>query len=180
MSTLDAGIHSLSTVLVKDVYGVFINPNATEAMQMRQSRLLIAVIGIVAMGIALFMAMTSGKVANSFMETQVFWISFQGLLAMIFLIGVTSCRVTAGDILRAFGIACVVTLIMIWLYIQSRGTERPMSFLFVSIPGEIALLVFGYLPALWRSRLPKEKTDGLTLFTLGKAAEEKKSHTQNS
>jgi SSS family transporter len=168
MSTLDAGIHSLSTVLVKDVYQVFINPNATEASQMRLSRLLIAVIGIVAMGIALFMAMTSDKVAASFMETQVFWISFQGLLAMIFLIGVTSCRVTAGDIFRAFGIACLVTLIMIGFYIQSRGSERPMSFLFVSIPGEIAMLVFGYLPAFWRARLPQAKTDGLTLFTLTK------------
>lgn len=168
MSTLDAGFHSLATVLVKDVYQVFINRNATEQMQMRLSRLLIAVIGFVSMGIALFMAVTSGKVASSFMETQVFWISFQGLLAMVFLIGVTSCRVTAGDILRAFGIACMVTLITIWFYIQSRGTGRPMSFLFVSIPGEIAMLVFGYLPALWRPRLPREKTDGLTLFTLKK------------
>jgi hypothetical protein len=42
-----------------------------------------------------------------------------------------------------------------------------MSFLFVAIPGEIALLVTGYLPALWRKRLPPEKTAGLTLFTLG-------------
>lgn len=45
-----------------------------------------------------------------------------------------------------------------------------MSFLFVSIPGEIALLVAGYLPALWRERLPPEKTAGLTLFTLGGGA----------
>jgi len=166
MSTLDAGFHSLATVLVKDVYHVFINPAADERRQMQLSRLLILVIGFVAMGIALLMALTSDKVANSFIETQVFWISFQGLLAMVFLIGVTSCRVTAGDILRAFGVAFVVTLITTWFYLRSRGTERPMSFLFVAIPGEVALLVFGYLPALWRKRLPPEKTAGLTLFTL--------------
>jgi len=151
---------------VKDVYHVFINPAADERRQMQLSRLLILVIGFVAMGIALLMALTSDKVANSFIETQVFWISFQGLLAMVFLIGVTSCRVTAGDILRAFGVAFVVTLITTWFYLRSRGTERPMSFLFVAIPGEVALLVFGYLPALWRKRLPPEKTAGLTLFTL--------------
>jgi Na+/proline symporter len=169
MSTLDAGFHSLATVLVKDVYHVFVNPAADDRRQMQLSRILILAIGLIAMGIALLMALTSDKVANSFIETQVFWISFQGLLAMVFLIGVTSCRVTAGDILRAFGVAFVVTLVTTWFYLQSRGTERPMSFLFVSIPGEIALLVAGYLPALWRKRLPPEKIAGLTLFTLGAA-----------
>jgi len=133
------------------------------------SRVLILLIGLVAIGIALFMAVTSDSVASSFIETQVFWISFQGLLAMVFLIGVTSCRVTAGDILRAFGAAFLVTVVTIWFYIQSRGTDRPMSFLFVSVPGEVALLVFGYLPALWRKKLPAVKTDGLTLFTLGRS-----------
>ena len=166
MSTLDAGFHSLATVLVKDVYQVFIQPQADDRRQMQLSRGLILAIGLVAMGIALLMALTSDRVANSFVETQVFWISFQGLLAMIFLIGVTSCRVTAGDILRAFGVAFVVTLITTWFYLRSRGTDRPMSFLFVAIPGEVALLVVGYLPALWRKRLPPEKTAGLTLFTL--------------
>ena len=168
MSTLDAGFHSLATVLVKDGYLIFVNPQASEQRQVWLSRLLILLIGLFAMGIALFMTVTSSRVAGSFIETQVFWISFQGLLAMVFLIGVTSCRVTAGDILRAFALASVVTVVTIYFYIQSRGTNRPMSFLFVSIPGEITLLVFGYLPALWRRRLPEDKTAGLTLFTLRK------------
>jgi solute:Na+ symporter, SSS family len=167
MSTLDAGFHSLATVLVKDVYHMYINPQADDRRQMQLSRLLILVIGLVAMGTALLMALTSDKVASSFIETQVFWISFQGLLAMVFLIGVTSCRVTAADILRAFAVAFVVTVFTIVIYLRSRGTDRPMSFLFVSIPGEIALLVTGYLPALWRKRLPDWKIAGLTLFTLG-------------
>lgn len=168
MSTLDAGFHSLATVLIKDVYKVHIRPDADEKNQVWLSRLLILFIGLFAMGIALFMALTNESVASSFMETTVFWISFQGLVAMIFLIGITSCRVTATDILRAFVIACVVTGITVYYYIQSRGTDRPMSFLFVSIPGEVAMLVFGYLPALWRKKLPVKKTAGLTLFTLDK------------
>jgi SSS family solute:Na+ symporter len=166
MSTLDAGFHSLATVLIKDVYKVFINPEASEHRQVWFSRLLILLIGLFSMGIALFMALTNESVAGSFMETTVFWISFQGLVAMIFLIGITSCRVTAGDILRAFVVACVVTGITVYYYIQSRGTEQPMSFLFVSIPGEVTMLVLGYLPAFWRRRLPAKQTDGLTLFTL--------------
>ncbi len=167
MSTLDAGFHSLATVLVKDIYQVFINPQADDRRQVWLSRVLILVIGLFAIGLALFMAVTTDRVAGSFIETQVFWISFQGLIAMVFLIGVTSCRVTAGDILRAFAVAFVVTIVTIYFYIESRGTDRPMSFLFVSVPGEAALLLFGYLPALWRKPLPPEKTAGLTLFTLG-------------
>lgn len=170
MSTLDAGIHSLATVLTKDVYKVFVNPEASEQRQVWLSRLLILLIGLFAMGIALFMALTNESVASSFMETTVFWISFQGLVAMIFLIGVTSCRVTAGDILRGFVVACIVTGITVYYYIESRGTDRPMSFLFVSIPGEVTMLITGYLPALWRRRLPAEKTAGLTLFTLKEPA----------
>jgi solute:Na+ symporter, SSS family len=169
MSTLDAGFHSLATVLIKDVYKVFLNPEADERRQVWLSRLLILLIGVFSMGIALFMALTNESVADSFMETTVFWISFQGLVAMVFLIGITSCRVTAGDILRGFVVACVVTGVTVWYYIQSRGTDRPMSFLFVSVPGELTMLVLGYLPALWRRKLPPEKTDGLTLFTLKKS-----------
>jgi solute:Na+ symporter, SSS family len=168
MSTLDAGFHSLATVLIKDVYKVFINPDAGEQRQVWFSRLLILLIGLFSMGIALFMALTNESVAGSFMETTVFWISFQGLVAMIFLIGITSCRVTAGDILRGFVVACVVTGITVYYYIQSRSTDQPMSFLFVSIPGEVTMLVMGYLPALWRKKLPARQTDGLTLFTLNR------------
>jgi SSS family solute:Na+ symporter len=166
MSTLDAGFHSLATVLVKDVYKVFVRPDADERTQVWLSRVLILAIGLFAMGIALFMALTNESVASSFMETTVFWISFQGLVAMVFLIGITSCRVTAGDILRGFAIGCVVTAVTVWYYIESRGTDRPMSFLFVSIPGEVTMLICGYLPALWRRKLPPEKIAGLTLFTL--------------
>ncbi|MBL9202274.1 MAG: sodium/solute symporter [Opitutaceae bacterium] len=173
MSTLDAGFHSLATVVVKDIYGVFVNPRASEEQQLKLSRVLIAAVAFVAMALAFFVAVTAGKLASSFLETTVFWISFQGLLAMIFLIGVTSCRVTGGDILRAFAGASIVTVITLWLYVEGRGTARPMSFLFVAIPGEVALLVLGYLPALWRKRLPPEKTAGLTLFTLGSSGKAK-------
>jgi len=166
MSTLDAGFHSLATVLIKDVYKVHIRPDADEKNQVWLSRILILFIGLFSMGIALLMALTNESVASSFMETTVFWISFQGLVAAIFLIGITSCRVTAGDILRAFVVACIVTAITVYFYIQSRDTDQPMSFLFVSIPGEITMLVLGYLPALWRKKLPAKNTDGLTLFTL--------------
>lgn len=166
MSTLDGGFHSLATVYVKDVHLMFVNPKASEARQVQLSRLAIFCIAMATMGGALFIGYTSPVLASSFMETQVFWIAFQGILAMWFLIGVLSTRATARDIFRAFALAGVVTLISVGWYIYSRGTDQPVSFLFVSVPGELTMLVAGLLPSLWRRRQSSDKIKGLTLFTL--------------
>lgn len=166
MSTLDAGFHSLATVYVKDLHLVRINPGLSEEGQVRLSRRAVLVIGLLTMAGALFIGYTSTAIAGSFMETQVFWITFQGILALWFLLGVLSVRVTGPDILRAFAISGAITVATVIWYIHSRGAGRPVSFLFVSIPGEVAMLVFGLLPALWRKRLAPERIRNLTLFTL--------------
>lgn len=168
MSTLDAGFHSLATVVTKDVYAKHWRKNADDADQLRFSKVCLAAIGLFAIGIALSMAIAADNIADSFMETMVFWISFQGVLAILFLLGATSCRVTAGDVLRAFAVGCVVTAVMVVWYLQSRASGQPISFLFVSVPGEVAMIVAGFLPAFWRKKLPLAKIDGLTLWTLNR------------
>ena len=44
--------------------------------------------------------------------------------------------------------------------------SRPVSFLFVCFPGLLVMLVMGYLPVLFPSKVDRDKTDGLTLWTL--------------
>lgn len=173
MSTLDAGFHSLATVYLKDIHLVRFNPGMTEAAQVTLSRRVVLLIGLATMAGALFIGYSSPIIANSFMETQVFWITFQGILAMWFLTGVLSTRVTSGDILRAFAASVTVTCATVAWYIHSRGTGRPLSFLFVSIPGEVTMLGLGLLPALWRRPPALEKVRGLTLFTLSRQDPEK-------
>lgn len=170
MSTLDGGLHSLATVYVKDVHLLHVNPGATEEAQMRLSRLMILVIGLLTMAGALFIGYTSSAIANSFMETQVFWITFQGILAMWFLLGVLSTRTTARDVFRAFAAAAVVTVLTVVWFLHSRSVGRPISFLFVAVPGEVTMFVVGLLPALFRKPQSREKLRNLTLFTLDKPA----------
>jgi SSS family solute:Na+ symporter len=169
MSTLDAGFHSLATVVTKDIYARHWRKGAGDKAQLRFSKICLAAIGLFAIGVALMMAMAADNIADSFMETMVFWISFQGILAILFLLGATSCRVTASDVLRAFAAGCIVTVVMVVWYLQSRTTGQPISFLFVSVPGEVAMIIAGFLPAFWRKKLPPEKIQGLTLWTLDHA-----------
>lgn len=143
-----------------------VRPGLSEADQVRLTRRMILVVGAATMAGALFIGYTSAAISGSFMEAQVFWIAFQGILAMWFLIGVASTRATGGDVLRAFALAAVVTLATTAWYIHSRTTDRPVSFLFVAVPGEVTMLVAGLLPSLWRRRPPGASLDNLTLHTL--------------
>jgi Na+/proline symporter len=150
MSTYDAGLHSLATVYVKDVHLVHLAPGLSEEQQVRLSRLAIAAIAFATMAGAFAIGYTAPAISSSFIEAHVFWVAFQGILAMWFLIGILSTRVNGRDVLRAFGISILVTVVAVVWYVRSRGTDSPVSFLFVSVPGEICMLVFGLLPSLWR------------------------------
>ena len=170
MSTIDAGLHSLATVYLKDVHLVHLQPGLSAESQVRLSRLVIALIALLTMAGALFIGYSAPVLSSSFMEAQVFWITFQGLLAVWFIIGVVSTRVTGADVRRAFIAAIAVTLGTVVWYIRSRQQGEPVSFLFVAIPGELTMLVVGLLPGLWRKRLPAERIRNLTLFTLDRGA----------
>jgi SSS family solute:Na+ symporter len=152
MSTVDSGLHSLATVIVKDYYVVFVNPQADEARQVRISRGIILSLGVLTIALALLMGRVSGNVQATFIEFAGIAMAFQGVLAPIFLIGVTSRRIVAADIVRAVAIAWVVMLATTTWYLYARNSTQPVSFLFVPFPGLAAMLLFGYLPALWRSR----------------------------
>ncbi len=166
MSTYDAGLHSLATVYVKDVHLIHVNPAADETRQVWLSRAAILAVAAATIAGAFIIGYTAPAIAGSFIETQVFWIAFQGIVAVCFLAGVLSTRATGRDIRRAFWLSGLVTVGTVIWYVHSRRTGQPISFLFVALPGELAMFVFSLLPSLWRSRLPEERIRNLTLFTL--------------
>lgn len=163
MATTDSGLDSLSTVVVKDFYVVFVRPDASERTQVRLSRVLIVLFGVLGISMGLLLAEASSRVRTSLLEAAAITTVLQGILAPIFLIGVTTRRIVAGDILRAFAVALCVTVVMVVWYFRAQGTPHPVSFLFVSFPGMICMLVLGYAPVLWRciSNVPRP---GLTLW----------------
>jgi SSS family solute:Na+ symporter len=167
MSTIDSGLDSLATVVVKDFYVVFVRPAASERMQVRLSRLLVVLFGVLGIGMGLLLAAASARSQATLIEAANIAMVLQGILAPIFLVGVTTRRVGATDILRAAAVAGCVTVAMIVWYVTSQGTPTPLSFLFVSFPGLICMLVLGYAPLLWR-RPGGEPRPGLTLWDVSR------------
>lgn len=162
MATTDSGLDSLSTVVVKDFYLVFVRPDAPERSQVLLSRMLIVFFGLLGIGMGLLLYLASSHVQTSLLEAAGVTTALQGILAPIFLIGVTTRRVTGSDILRAATVAFCITAAMVFWYFWTHETAHPLSFLWVSFPGLICMLVLGYGPLLWRRAAPSRA--GLTLW----------------
>ncbi len=162
MSTLDSGIHSLTTVLMRDFYRPFVRKKRDAAFEMRLAKGVLLGLGVLSVCVALMLAFIAEGLAETFMETSIFWMSFQGLIAIVFLFGVASRRVTSGDILRAFCIgAAVTTLVCVAYWIQmARG--NPISPMFVNIPGQLIML----LMLLGCALLRKQRLSGIDGLTL--------------
>jgi SSS family transporter len=162
MSTIDSGLDSLATVTVKDFYLVFMRPDASEQRQVTLSRTLVVVFGICGILMGLLMARASSHIQSTLIEAATIAMSFQAILAPVFLIGVTTTRVSAGDILRAVAVSSLVLIGMVAWYLVTQDTANPVSFLFVPVPALASMLVLGYGPVLWRRR--HAGRPGLTLW----------------
>ncbi len=167
MSTLDSGMNSLAAVAVKDVYIQYIRPDASEHKQVAVSRIMTIAVGLLAIVVALAISAVSTSIKETIMEAGTIWMSF-GLvvLAPMFLIGVTTRRVTANQIIVLCITSWLITVAMVVWYVVSKDTDKPLSFMFVSTPGFLFFVVLGYLCALLPGRIDPDKVDGLTLWTL--------------
>ena len=170
MSTLDSGMNSLAAVATKDVYILYFRPGASEEDQVFFSRVMTVLIGLFAIGMALVISSVSGSIKETIIEASTIWMAFSGVLAPIFLIGVTTRRVKGTHIIVACLTSWVVTAGMIaWYLIGKHHPDvEPISFMFVGFPGLVVMLVMGYTPALFGGKPEPGKTEGLTLWTLDK------------
>jgi len=168
MSTLDSGMNSLAAVATKDIYVVFFRKEATETEQVTFSRIMTVVVGMFAIGMALLISRVSGSIEETILEAGTIWMSISGVLAPMFLIGVTTRKVKARHILRACIVSWSVTAgMVIWYLVSKRWPEEhQISFMFVGFPGFMTMLVLGYLPALLPGKTDPKKTAGLTLWDL--------------
>jgi len=121
MSTLDSGINSLSTVILKDVYVRYINPLAPERRQYTIARLLTIAIGVFAIAISLSIAGTASKLRETVVEAGAIWNSFGIVLGPVFLITVISRRVTSRVIWLGLTVSWGFVTGMITWYISSKN-----------------------------------------------------------
>lgn len=170
LSTLDSATNSLATVATKDFYVPLLKPGADEAQQVDFSKLMSVVIGVVAILGALLLALVSGGLEESIMEASRVWIAFSGVLAPVFLLGVTSRRLGAKGAIWAMLIGWLATIIVMGWYVWSRiyPENGSVSFIVTAAPPLFVTLAVGYLIAAFSARQPNEKIDDLTLFTLRK------------
>lgn len=173
MSTLDSGINSLATVATKDFYLRMFRPNAEESAQVRFSRIMTIVTGAFAIIAGLIIAKVSGSIGETIIEASTVWMSFASVLGPVFLLGVTTRSLSAGNALCALaaGWLALIPMISWYLYSKSNDEVESISFMYVSLPGILVPLIVGYSIALFKKPQPRANIEDLTLWTLSKEAE---------
>ena len=168
MSTLDSGINSLSTVATKDFYLRLLRKNATEDDQVRVTRWLTIFTGAFAVVMGLTIAYVSSGLGETIMEAGSIWISLSIIVMPIFLLGVTTRSVGATQAIVLLGVGAAGVIPMIVWYLLGRNLEsvETISFMYLTIPGLVAMIVVGSAMAWFSKPQPEEKTDGLTLLSL--------------
>lgn len=173
MSTLDSGINSLATVATKDFYQRLLRPDATESQQVLVSRGLTIATGTFAIVMGLVIAYVSSGMGETIMEAGSIWISLSIVIMPIFLLGVTTRSLNANQAIFLVVLGCLGIVPMIVWYLLGRHVEsiEPISFLYLTIPGLLLMLVVGYAMAWLSAPQPERKTRNLTLMSLDEEAD---------
>lgn len=141
MSTLDSGMNSLSTVVLKDFYLKYLNPSATEEKQVKLARILTIAIGAFAIVVALSIAGVASNLGETVAEAFAIWGSFQVLLAPAFFITVTSRKITSFGIWLGLFTGIGVNSGMITWYLKSQsGWIGAISHNWILIPLSVGVL----------------------------------------
>ncbi len=141
MSTLDSGMNSLSTVVIKDFYLKYLNPSATEEGQVKLARILTIAIGTFAIVVALSIAAVASNLGETVAEAFAIWGSFSILLAPAFFITVTSRKITNFGIWLGLFTGIGINSGMISWYLKSQsGWIGAISLNWILIPLSVAAL----------------------------------------
>ena len=92
ISTIGACLTSFATVATKDFYLRFFKPSATEMQQIRFSRVMVIVIGMIAAVLGLGIYYSSSALKETVLESSAIWIAISAVVAPTFLIGMLNKR----------------------------------------------------------------------------------------
>lgn len=155
MSSVDTSINSSATILLTDVYKRIINPEASEATQMRFLRIVTLVLGIAGTGTALLMI----SIKNAL---DVWWNLagiFSGGMLGLFLLGSISRKAAAPQA----GIAMVAGILTIMWASLSRNWSEFNNVLHPFMTAVIGTLVIFLVGVALSRRNQERKGDGLPL-----------------
>jgi SSS family solute:Na+ symporter len=174
MSTLDSGMNSLSAILVKDVYKRFVNKDADEKQELKMARWFTILVGLYMMAMAIFIHALSGKASSTIIEAASIWSAVVMVLVGVYLLGVTNERAGSKLIMGLLIAAIPITVASAWIFYYAAPPEHRIAFTITgNIPG-VFVIVAGFIFVLFSKKQPREKVDGLTLFTLHEPRNEKR------
>jgi len=156
MSSVDSGMHSISTTLVNDVYRK-VRPDADDAACLKMARILIVIFGL--LGTLSAVLVSRIDAASLWMLTLLLVGLFGSSLTGVFLLGVLTQRANARG--TALG---VVTSIITLIALQKMD-PRPISGLLTAAVGALTCVTVGYIASLVLPE-PDRPLANLTLRTL--------------
>jgi len=158
MSTLDTGMNSIATVMVRDWFSYF-RKHASEKEQLRAARWIALIAGSLATGIACWLAHKNQRSLWDTFSVIMMWIGsgFGGIGALALL----TTRAHSRGVLAG---AIVNTLFFIWLRLYTK-----VHFFACGTICMATGFAFGYLFSLILPAGPPKNLEGLTLWTLRKS-----------
>ena len=159
MSSVDSGMHSISTTLVNDVYRK-VRPDADDAACLKMARILIVLFGL--FGTLSAVLVSRVDAASLWMLTLLLVGLFGSSLTGVFLLGVLTRRANARG--TALGVAAsIVTLIAL-----QNMDPRPINGLLTAAVGALTCVLVGYVASILLPE-PDRPLANLTLRTLAPA-----------
>ena len=129
MSTMDSGIHSLSTVTIADFFRRLGWGRRSEREDLGLARLLTVVWGVLAIGMSLMICQVSEDAKATLLEVVQVWLAVSNVLLGMFVLGMFTRRATAFGALVGVGAGVVTWLATTFgLYYRMEPDDR-ISFL---------------------------------------------------
>jgi solute:Na+ symporter, SSS family len=146
MSSLDSGIHSMSTVIIVDYYNR-LSPNHIDKESYRYAKILVIILGL--FGIISAMLMASIPIQSLFDQLMTIMGLFGGGLAGIFLLGMLTHRANSLGVIIGFIISGI------FQYFVSFHTN--IHFLLFSVTGLFSCFIISYLASIIASKTKYKK-----------------------
>ena len=148
MSTMDSGIHSLSTVTIADFFRRLGWGRRNEATDLLLARGLTVLWGVLAIGLAMMICRVSEKAEASLLEVVNVWLAMGNVLLGMFVLGMFTKRATAFGTLIGVAAGIITWLITGgWLYYFQPKEER-ISFLLVAVSACLVTIIVGYVASI--------------------------------
>lgn len=166
MSTLDSGMNSLSAILVKDIYKRFINKDADEKQELKMAKWFTLAVGVYMVAMAVFIYTLSDQASSTIIEAASIWSAVVMILVGVYLLGVTNERAGSKLIMGLLLGSIPITIVTAWVFYYSAPPDHRIAFTITgNIPG-VFVIVGGFIAVLFSKKQPREKVEGLTLYTL--------------